>query len=51
MDTIVCYTTYTTKAAFITFWVIRSNHNVPSVTVNQHTVTAKAAPYSLLWKV
>ena len=33
VDTIVCYTTYTTKAAFFTFWVIRSNHNVPSVTV------------------
>ena len=25
VDTIVCYTTYTTKAAFFTFWVIRSN--------------------------
>ena len=33
VDTIACYTTYTTKAAFFTFWVIRSNQNVPSVTV------------------
>ena len=46
------YTTYTTKATSITFLGDQEQaHLTPSVTVNQHTVTAKAAPYSLLWKV